>query len=294
MNLRSTIFNLIYTLRIPHLIHALNFGLERIPILLFHDINPEGNKLTGALTPKQFEEIIVFLKKKYKIADLREFKSISNKNICYITFDDGMSNFYKYALDIVKKHNVPITLFIPTNCISSGTTWNLKYFYITKINKKKSLEMTIENYDAIDKTNKISGFNTSEDFSLMTWAQLMEISYDNNINIQSHSNNHYFLSSLSNTEQQKELSISKNKIHKKLNIEANSIAYPMGDYNNTTISLAKELYSFGFRTGDKLANLKTIKKYEIPRITIHDAEIKELYAKINGIHAFLKKIKNYF
>lgn len=289
--MRKLIFNILFAIRLPHLLHYFNRINGRVPILLFHDVSPVKNENTGAITPEEFEELITFLKSKYEIKDLRQLKNESaGSRACYITFDDGMFNFQKYALDIIVKHNIPITLFVPPKCMDDGFTWNLKYFDMIKESQANALTITKEDFSEVTKITSTDNTEISNDHRLLNWEEVKAINKNPLIDIQSHSNNHYFLSMLNSEKQAEELAVSKEILENSLEKNIDMIAYPMGDYDENTIKLAKENYDFGFKTGDSLVDLKNLKKYEIPRIHLHSPGSKDLYLRINGVHSFVRKI----
>lgn len=91
-----------------------------VPILMYHSIDPQArpqNRL--AVTARTFDKQMRFLKEnRYNVISLEELtrlikgkKKIPRKTIC-ITSDDGYKNNYTYAFTILKKYNLPATLFI--------------------------------------------------------------------------------------------------------------------------------------------------------------------------------------
>lgn len=104
-----------------------------IPILCYHNFNP---KVPGSmtLTPDRFESEVKWLKDNgYTIIPLKEAvaylqgkrDSLPPKSIV-ITADDGWKSVYEYMYPIVKKYNIPVTLFIYPQTISTGKnamTW---------------------------------------------------------------------------------------------------------------------------------------------------------------------------
>lgn len=93
------------------------------PILMYHSVNPnakEANRL--AVSAKAFERQMRFLKNHhYNVVPLemiggliKDKKKIAPKTIA-ITFDDGYRDNYTYAFPILKKYNLPATIFIIIN-----------------------------------------------------------------------------------------------------------------------------------------------------------------------------------
>src|SRR3989338_10191242 len=75
-----------------------------------------------------FEEMIRHLKKEYNIIslekaiDLLKSKDDIPENTVVITFDDGYRDNYINAFPILKKYQVPATIFITAGVINNGDT----------------------------------------------------------------------------------------------------------------------------------------------------------------------------
>ncbi|MCX6250362.1 MAG: polysaccharide deacetylase family protein [Bacteroidetes bacterium] len=75
-----------------------------------------------------FESVILLLKAKYTLVHLSFFENSNNyekgKGFCHISFDDGDQTFYTVAYPILKKHDVPATLFVsPKSAIRRENFW---------------------------------------------------------------------------------------------------------------------------------------------------------------------------
>lgn len=104
-----------------------------IPILCYHNLNPVKPGSMN-LTPKKFEDQIKWIKEngftiiplKEAVAYLQGTRATLPKKSVVITVDDGWQSVYTYMLPIVKKYNIPVTLFIYPETISHGKnamTW---------------------------------------------------------------------------------------------------------------------------------------------------------------------------
>lgn len=108
-------------------------SVTNIPILCYHNLNPT---IPGSMsmTPKKFESQIKWIKDNgYNIVPLKEVveflqgkrSSLPEKSVV-VTADDGWESVHKYMWPIVKKYNIPVTLFIYPQTISEGKnamTW---------------------------------------------------------------------------------------------------------------------------------------------------------------------------
>jgi len=101
-------------------------GKRCVFILLYHKIGPQAPPLLGeTVLPEDFERQIRFLKKRYEIIDLKDLRSsISNanssKDFVVLTSDDGYRGNFLYAFPVVKKYDVPLTIFLTTDVIGTN------------------------------------------------------------------------------------------------------------------------------------------------------------------------------
>lgn len=138
-------------------------------VLYFHD------EVDGDL----FEKVIIALKARYQLVSAPELEALllqkaSLKNICHITFDDGLRSFYDIVFPIIKKHSVPVSLFLSPNIIG-----NNKNFWFQEIEGYDStiIKEIIAKQWKIEK-QKIERFNHAAILKSLTYAEI-----DNIINI---------------------------------------------------------------------------------------------------------------
>ena len=107
-----------------------------VPILMYHSVNPTAvpeNRL--AVSVNTFERQIRFLKTHHynvmpleAIASLIKARSKIPSKTVAITLDDGYKDNYTYAFPILKKYNLPATIFIIVNEVgrpqSDRLTWD--------------------------------------------------------------------------------------------------------------------------------------------------------------------------
>ncbi len=109
-------------------------GKVNIPILVYHNFNPT---VPGSMTlkPSKLEAQIKWIKDngftvvplKEVVAYLKDERSSLPPKAIVITVDDGWQSAYTYFVPLVKKYNIPVTLFIYPETISAGAhamTWD--------------------------------------------------------------------------------------------------------------------------------------------------------------------------
>lgn len=106
------------------------------PILMYHSVNPQpiaGRMLT--VSPKTFQRQMRFLKTRhYNVLKLEELAGLIKKkkkipaDTVAITLDDGYKDNFLYAFPVLKKYELPVTIFIITNEVGRSQndrlSWN--------------------------------------------------------------------------------------------------------------------------------------------------------------------------
>ncbi len=183
-----------------------------IPVLMYHNIAesyPVGSE--GAnITPKLFEEhMLAILERGYTpifVADY--YDSVQNgtplpQNPIIVTFDDGYLSNYEIAFPILKRLNIPATIFIVTSTVGAKAG---------------------------------DGMVSTTHF---TWEQAKEMQESGIIDIHSHSHTHKNMTQISPAQLQEELRLSKYLIERNLGKNCFVFSYPFGGYNETTSNLAR-------------------------------------------------------
>jgi len=104
--------------------------IDRVPnnILIYHRFNDDRYPSTNT-TLKQFEEQIQYLKNNhYKFITLSELMANPkmNEKSVSITVDDAYKSFYEFGFPVLKKYDIPATLFLSTGSVGSfeHLTWD--------------------------------------------------------------------------------------------------------------------------------------------------------------------------
>lgn len=213
-----------------------------IIILAYHSIS--NHKYIYSISPKEFERHLIYLKKKFTLVKLLELEnilfgqlskrdSLANKNLVAVTFDDGLEDNYTQALPILKKLNVPATIFIATDFV--GKTY----------------------------TNA-SGYT----FRFMNWDQIKDTQRSSLVDVQSHTHRHPILTELNDNDIERELVESKVLLETNLGTTVKYLAYPKGKFNDRVKEIAKRHFVLAFGGEGIIDNTTKVDSMSIPRVTV--------------------------
>lgn len=123
------------------------------------------------------------------------------------TFDDGLTSAITKAAPILQKYGIKGTEYVATNCVGSNRTC------------------------PVDKTS-----------SFMTWNQIKNLKSTYGWEIGGHTMNHYPLTTLTDTQKEREISGGKQALAAQ-GITATSFASPQGDYDQRTLELVAKYFN---------------------------------------------------
>lgn len=290
---------------------------QRVLLPFYHKVIDDENSFAKHLyIPRKiidFKNDLDVLCKYYKSITLQEFISISKKrtqkeSYFHLTFDDGLSNFYKVVAPILLEKKVAATVFVNTNFVDNKSLfYRYKTSLLYEVYQNSSLKEKNYFYDffnekgtvrerlfAVNYNNKYvldelaSAINYSfEEFletekPYLSSTQIQEL-IDMGFTIGAHSKNHPLYSIISFEEQIKQTVESLDWLVKKFNLDYKAFSFPHTDLDVSKdffIKLAKEKkmdVSFG-TSGIKKDNFETNFQrvvFEIDNPNIENYLIKE-------------------
>ncbi len=267
------------------------------PIVLMYHRTLDEPFING-VAPDEFEKQIAYICKHFNVIPIEQLIQdvMSNSVKPYslaLTFDDGHYDFYDNAWPILKKYNVPASLYVTTGFVD-GTTWLwpdlLKYILLnSKVDflevkdignistRKAEHEVSWQTLGdhclalPVGERNKLL-FRLAEDaqltvslapmppFHSVTWPQLQEMSKQG-LAVGSHTVTHPILSSLSAQDLRYELSESANTIKNHLGSAPKGICYPNGRPEDVSELVIKAAEDSGYTYGLMGRNTKLSKNH---------------------------------
>ena len=255
---------------------------NKVSILMFHEIDPETAVQTFSYLKKKYN--LISLDTFVKASILKDSTNIPPKALI-ITFDDGLSSNY-HLLPIIKKYNVPLTLFLCASIINT----NRHFWY-----KHKGLSLPLSDYKTLSNKNRLlalhkDGFIQDKEYDeahALSKNQLIEMSEF--VNMQAHTKFHPCLPMCDDDEAKIEIFESKKILEDEYGFTINSIAYPNGDYSDRDVNLVKEAGYTSAITVDGGFNTLRSDLFRLKRFSTNDTgNLDELVVKSSGAWSFLR------
>jgi peptidoglycan/xylan/chitin deacetylase (PgdA/CDA1 family) len=199
---------------------------HRARILVYHSISKDPLN-PFSVSPEDFQAQVHLLSQEYNVISLEELLTWINgekdeipPNSVVITLDDGFRDNYIHAYPILRKYNVPATIFVVVNRLTSDGDLR------SRSEKQKS-----DRY--------------------LSWDQVIEMN-ENGISIGSHTLTHPWLTEVTLDQARREITGSKVLLGQRLGKPVTLFAYPGGrvrDFNQDIKTIVAESGYSGACTG---------------------------------------------
>lgn len=176
---------------------------DRLPILLYHRVAPEGSPETARyrVTPEAFEEQLRYLREAgFRSVGLDEWaaamaarRPLPGRAVAF-TFDDGYQDFLTWAWPLLRRYGFAATVFLVAERIGGTNQWDASY---------------------------------GEELPLLGWDEIRRLQ-EEGATFGSHGCIHRAFSTLSNTEAARALARSRRLLEEGLGTPVTAVAYPWG------------------------------------------------------------------
>ena len=220
-------------------------------------------------SPEQFEKTLLWFKSRYKLVsidELREYIYTGKplKNACMLTVDDGWRSTYDVIYPVMKKYNVPFTIFVSPHVMEKGE--NFWYYTLRFCNEDKvkaelvnrkwyseqaksfSAEMLLkqlpvdEIYDVL-KAVLATHPEIEIPRGFMNTQEVLELHQSKLVEVGAHTIMHPVLANETNDRTTLEIKKSVERLSDILNTQVDSFAYPNGiehlDFGKREIDIVK-------------------------------------------------------
>ena len=132
--------------RLPAFQRALQ---PKYAILCYHRVGTEGIPYYSTLPPALFELQMRFLRENFRVISLSQLchELTIPRNEGHgvaVTFDDGYSDLYTHALPVLRKFEIPATVYLTVDCIETGeVAWYDRIFLALQVAEGEEIELPI-------------------------------------------------------------------------------------------------------------------------------------------------------
>lgn len=286
-------------------------GMIKPFVLCYHQIDSQ-----------EFDQQLTALKKRFEVVDLKTFVSrVEQKKIgryCALTLDDCLMEDVEKATNVCRKHNVPITFFLPIRFSINNEA--LPGTCLQKLLEKRNKfilsgeQIQITSQNRLEIKHKINTFFNPEKFKIIELEKMVQSFFAENdiavediitngakvmpleavrmltreelFNFQSHTYNHESLGLCTPMEIEREFVSSKKVLEEITQKEIFAICYPYGSkevIGDKIFDFVSIYYTCGFSLEQGVCTTIT-DKFFIPRIGIYPGE---------GLKLFFGKIYHY-
>jgi peptidoglycan/xylan/chitin deacetylase (PgdA/CDA1 family) len=259
------------------------FSRTDVAVLMYHGFCTDDCPVDSwtLVRESDFEQQLIYLKKKYDIVSFRDVLerkyTAGGKRKVILTFDDGYKSNYSIAFPLLKKYNVPATIFVATNFIESGKMfWYDRVIYSLQNCTRNFLDLSpiglpcvkLDSNDPqtrwgavqqlLTEMKKRSGddrevlaekianfveekFESADFFGSLLVDDIRNMLASHLIEIGSHTHNHEILTQLDAAEVIKTVSISMDRLGEITGKVIDAFSYPNGDYSQSVVDTVKGL-----------------------------------------------------
>jgi peptidoglycan/xylan/chitin deacetylase (PgdA/CDA1 family)/CelD/BcsL family acetyltransferase involved in cellulose biosynthesis len=276
-------------------------------ILTYHRVGSGGVPLYSALEPRVFEAQMHFLRQRYRIVSLDTLveelaDSGPAEQSVAITFDDGYRGVYTHAFPVLRKYQIPATIYLTADAIDTNTVaWYDRVFLTLSVAPGNKLDLLLERPRRFLLPTPAARLQAAEEIisylrilpneerkqfcielerlvplpdegvtnRMLTWEQIQEMQRGG-VSFGSHTLTHPAISRLDPAALEEELHNSKSRLEERLGMPVMDFAYPFGkpaDYGHMSGALAR----YGYRTASTTnwgVNVPGVNPYELRRVSI--------------------------
>lgn len=237
------------------------------------------------------------------------------RNSIGITFDDGYEDVYENALPILRRYNLPATVFLTSGFLGNrGLPWTDRIYYMFARTKATELRVNIRHRKQYGLGTERQRIYAREDIKsdlkrvrederlrilqelaeklgvegptdpdlMLSWDQVRAMQQES-ISFGSHTVTHPLLTKITTERARYEITESKRELERSLGKKIGCFAYPSGQYNEEIKKMVEEAgYSYALTSGGG-ANNRDTDSYALKRIHIEYGPIWFFSTEVSGL-----------
>jgi peptidoglycan/xylan/chitin deacetylase (PgdA/CDA1 family) len=260
-------------------------GRPKYLVLCYHRIGTTGIPLFSELPPNVFEAQMRYVRRRYRVLSLDELctemeKPSGKGDAVAVTFDDGYRDLHTHAFPVLRKYQIPATIFLPVACIETGQVpWYDRIFLALQVFPEDKFEIDLNGNRSFQLTSFHTRLQAAADIiqylrtlpdhcrkeycaglekriilpqdelrdRMLTWEQIRAMGREG-ITFGSHTMTHPAVSQLTGAQLESELGESKRVLENRIGSPAVHFAYPFGKPGDCGTTARPVLLRNGYRS----------------------------------------------
>lgn len=286
-----------------------------------HRLAADAEGYLEGLRPDWFDDQLAYLTRHYEIISLstlvrcyEERRPVPERS-AVITFDDGFRDNLVNGLPSLKRHGVPATIFVVSDCATRGELpWSQRLGYLFQQTRVRSWragegeggEMELgtaagrraaytafkrtlvplpreQREAAVARAARELGVEAPRD-RMLTWGEIKDLMGEG-MEVGAHTGSHPLLARIPPAEAREEMERSREDLRERLGIEHPSFCFPAGSHNAQLMGWVRE---FGFRSvfqpnpRQRINTLENTDAFGLGRLGLPNAPAVVLEAELDG------------
>lgn len=311
----------LYVLRLHRLV--IWWNRRNAKVLLYHACDVVESDFTRglkcSLTPRDFGRQLDYLKRHYNVVpvDALDQGQLPDKAVA-ITFDDGYRSVYLHAYPELRSRQMPATVYLITDVVDNEKlAWFNELNWLLHAHRERTADLATKRVglppsakpkhvvaalqlqydhtfilDLLDELRVCAGLGLDaacRDHSLyLSWNEIREMR-NNGFTFGNHSKSHPNLAGMNANEQRAEIEEAHEILLHRIG-GVDSLSYPFGYYDETSLALAREL---GIRTVMQVGGTNVpLDPHALARVPVRAATVAGLFAQmevVEPIKAWFRK-----
>jgi len=262
-------------------------------------------------TPETFEQQLTWLADRYHVVSLQEVLHAQRTRAALpprsvlITFDDGYRDFAELAWPILKRHRLPVTMFVPTGFPDQPERrfwWDRLHEAVQRATQAQvdtplgrlALTSATQRRPVLARLTRFVRCNAHDhamawidrictqlgspwpDHGVLTWSELRRLSSEG-VTLAAHTRTHPLLNRVSPARARAEVIESVEDLEREVGPVPPVFAYPGGAFNEEVVTmLRREGFSLAFTTGQGINDMRIADPLRLRRINVGHNTTREL------------------
>ncbi len=265
--IKSAMFFCLYYSGLEFLLARL-IPVRGVILLMYHGVCEQSaipEHINFHVHPSIFERQLRALKKRYRVIPLKDVVTALKENqplekAVVLTFDDGYRNNAQYAAPILKRLDLPFTVFVATEYVDSGAWIPLNEIYwmwsegklsTDQMNKLRgqirgrSAAEARAIIRALPERPRTASRIAEDSFGMLSWQEICEMARTG-ADFGSHTHTHCNMAAENDEAQRAELGVSRQRLAENLGAPTTLFAYPFGHLEHMSEQSRRNVINAGY------------------------------------------------